>query len=85
MLEGGDSLREKVPIALDLRKALADAKQGEVPDLGKPFDERGAATDARLRTLRDDLITTLEGVVTRGFRSSFALSALFALVAILPA
>ena len=85
VLEGDISLAQKVPIAIDLRGALADAKQGEVPDLGKPFDERGAGSDARLRTLRDDLITTLESVVTRGFRSSFALSALFAALAVLPA
>ena len=49
-----------------------------MPDLGEPFDERGAATDSGLRAMRDELITTLESVVTRGFRSSFALSALFA-------
>jgi hypothetical protein len=35
--------------------------------------------------MRDDLITTLESVVTRGFRSSFALSALLALLALIPA
>lgn len=85
VLEGDIPLQQKVPIAFDLRKALAAAKQGEVPDLGKPFDERGAATDAKLRSLRDHLVNRLESVVTRGFRSSFALSALFALLAILPA
>ncbi len=85
VLEGNVSLRQKVPIALDLRDALDEAKQGEVPDLAQPFDDRGAATDDDLATLRDDLITTLESVVTRGFRSSFFLSALFALAAILPA
>ena len=85
VLEGDIPLQQKVPIAFDLRKALAAAKQGEVPDLGEPFDKRGAATDESLRTLRDELINALESVVTRGFRSSFALSALFALIAILPA
>jgi MFS family permease len=85
VLEGDIDLRQKVPIALDLRTALADAKRGEVPDLAAPFDKRGAATDSRLRKLRDDLITTLESVITRGFRSSFALSALLALLAVIPA
>jgi MFS family permease len=85
VLEGDASLRHKVPIALDLRDALDDAKKGEIPDLAKPFDERGAATDAGLREMRDDLITTLESVVTRGFRSSFALAALLALLALVPA
>ena len=85
VLEGDIPLQQKVPIAFDLRKALAAAKQGEVPDLGEPFDKRGAATDEKLRSLRDELVNKLESVVTRGFRSSFALSALFALIAILPA
>jgi predicted MFS family arabinose efflux permease len=85
VLEGDADLRLKVPIALDLRDALDEAKQGEIPDLAQPFDERGAATDSGLREMRDDLITALESVVTRGFRSSFALSALLALVALAPA
>jgi MFS family permease len=85
VLEGDADLRLKVSIALDLRDALDEAKQGEIPDLARPFDERGAAEDSGLRAMRDDLITTLESVVTRGFRSSFALSALLALVALAPA
>ena len=85
MLEGDADLRLKVPIALDLRDALDEAKQGEIPDLARPFDERGADEDSGLREMRDDLVTTLESVVTRGFRSSFALSALLALVALAPA
>jgi predicted MFS family arabinose efflux permease len=85
VLEGDADLRLKVPIALDLRDALDDAKKGEIPDLARPFDERGAADDSGLREMRDDLITTLESVVTRGFRSSFALSALLALIALAPA
>jgi len=85
VLEGDADLRLKVPIALDLRDALDEAKQGEIPDLARPFDERGADTDSGLREMRDDLVRTLESVVTRGFRSSFALSALLALVALAPA
>jgi MFS family permease len=85
VLEGDADLRQKVPIALDLRDALDEAKKGEIPDLAKPFDERGASSDEGLREMRDDLVTTLESVVTRGFRSSFALSALLALLALLPA
>jgi MFS family permease len=85
VLEGDAPLKQKVPIALDLRDALDEAKQGEVPDLGKPFDDRGAGSDADLARLRDELVTTLESVVTRGFRSSFALSALLAGLALVPA
>lgn len=85
VLEGDADLRQKVPIALDLRDALDEAKKGEIPDLATPFDERGAADDSGLRAMRDDLVRTLESVVTRGFRSSFALSALLALLALAPA
>jgi predicted MFS family arabinose efflux permease len=85
VLEGDADLRLKVPIALDLRDALDEAKRGEIPDLARPFDERGADEDSGLREMRNDLITTLESVVTRGFRSSFALSALLALAALAPA
>jgi predicted MFS family arabinose efflux permease len=85
VLEGDIPLQQKVPIAFDLRKKLEEAKRGEVPDLAEPFDKRGAATDGRLRSLRDSLVTRLESVVTRGFRSSFFLSALLAMLAVVPA
>lgn len=85
ILDGNIPLTKKVPIALDLRDALAEANKGEVPDLARPFDERGAGSDERLRRLRDDLIATLERVITRSFREAFAVSALLALLAVLPA
>jgi len=84
LLDGNVPLTKKVPVALDLRDALEEAPKGEVPDLAEPFDSRGAGSDTKLRRLRDDLIGTLEGVITRSFRSSFALSALFAAFALLP-
>ena len=49
VLDGDAPLRQKVPIALDLRNALASAPNGVVPDLAEPFDSRGAAHDAGLR------------------------------------
>jgi len=78
-------IRKKVPISLALRDALENAQKGEVPDLGKPFDDAGARTNADVRRARDSLVNTLESALTRGFRSSFALSALFALLALVPA
>ena len=84
ILQGNAPLDKKVPIALDLRNALENAPKGEVPDLSKPFDDRGAKSDSRLRELRDDLIGTLKGAITRGFRSSFLLSALLAVLALVP-
>jgi len=85
VLDGNVPLATKVPIALDLRDALAQAKEGEIPDLSRPFDARGARVDARLAQLRDELVTTLEGVLTRSFRGVFTLCALFALLASLAA
>ena len=67
------------------RDALQSAKKGEVPDLRKPFDDAGARSNDNVRHARDSLITTLESALTRGFRSSFALAALFALLALVPA
>ena len=84
ILDAEVPLRKKVPIALALRDALQSAQKGEVPDLGKPFDDAGARTNDDVRRARDSLVNTLESALTRGFRSSFALAALFALVALVP-
>jgi hypothetical protein len=83
-LDSDAPIRQKVPIALDLRDALAATPRGEVPDLAEPFDRRGAAHDDRLRRVRDALVESLEDAVTRSFRSSFLLSALLALLALVP-
>jgi hypothetical protein len=56
-----------------------------VPDLAKPFDDAGARTNTHVREARDSLVGTLESTITRGFRSSFGLAALFAAVSLLPA
>ncbi len=85
ILDGNIDLTNKVPIALDMRDAFERAQRGEIPNLAKPFDDRGAKTDAHLRALRDQLVDTLRGVVTTSFRWSFLLSGLFALLALLPA
>jgi hypothetical protein len=84
ILDGNAPLRQKVPIALDLRSALESAPKGVVPDLAEPFDKRGAAHDSNLRQVRDALIGALQDVMTRSFRSAFGLSALFALIALIP-
>ncbi len=84
ILDGDIDLTKKVPIALDLRDTLDSAPRGEVPDLAKPFDDRGARSDSSLRALRDELLDTLRGAITRSFRWSFVLSALFAALAIVP-
>ena len=83
-LDSDAPIRQKVPIALDLRDALQDTPKGELPDIAEPFDRRGAAHDDRLRRVRDSLVSTLEDAITRSFRSSFLLSAALALLALVP-
>ena len=60
-LDSDAPIRQKVPIALDLRDALQATPKGELPDIAEPFDRRGAAHDDRLRRVRDSLVSTLEG------------------------
>jgi predicted MFS family arabinose efflux permease len=85
ILDANIPLTKKVPIALGMRNEFQSAQKGEIPNLGKPFDDAGAKTNAHVRQARDSLVTTLEGALARGFRSSFLLSALFALLALIPA
>ncbi len=85
VLDSSVSLRTKVSLAFDLRDLVADAPRGEVPDPTVPFDERGAATDEKLRETRDGVVAAIRGTLTRGFRSSFVIAALFAIAAALAA
>jgi MFS family permease len=85
ILDANLPLRKKVPISLGLRDALESAQKGEVPDLGKPFDDAGAGSSDSVREARDSLVVTLESTLARGFRSSFGLAALFALASAIPA
>jgi hypothetical protein len=78
-------LRSKVPIVLGLRDELDAAQTGEIPDLSRPFEEHGAGDDSKVAAVRDDLVGAVKGAVTRSFRSSFALTALFAALAAAPA
>ncbi len=85
ILDANVPLQKKVPIALALRDALEAAPRGEVPDLAKPFEDAGAGSSSHVREARDSLVGTLRSALTRGFRSSFGLAALFALLASVPA
>jgi hypothetical protein len=82
ILDAPIGLSKKVPIALDLRSAFNQAQDGQRPDLSKPFDEHGAATDEQLASTRDELIGVIERTITRAFRPAFALSAAFAALAL---
>jgi MFS family permease len=78
-------LGQKVPIVLDLRDEFEKTPAGEIPDLAGPFDRHGASEDPDVAAVRDNLLGTIEGALTRSFRSSFLLAALFALAALAPA
>ena len=85
VMDGNIDLAKKVPIALQMSDEFQAAQRGEIPNLAKPFNDRGAQHDVGLRHVRDQLLDTLRGVVTTSFRWSFLLSALFALLTLLPA
>jgi MFS family permease len=74
-------LTTKIPITLDLYREFQRAPEGEIPDLARPFEENGAAGDADVAQARDSLLESVQAVLTRAFRSSFVLSALFAVLA----
>ena len=85
LLDAPIGITDKVPIALDLRRAFNQAKEGEIPDLKEPFDSRGARTNPTLAAARDDLVSAIQTTITRAFRSSFFLAAAFAAAATLVA
>jgi MFS family permease len=74
-------LTTKIPITLDLYREFQRVPQGEIPDLSRPFDEKRAAGDEDVAVARDSLLESVQAVLTRAFRSSFVLSALFAVLA----
>jgi predicted MFS family arabinose efflux permease len=82
MLDAPIGLDKKIPVALDLRGAFDQARSGQLPDLSKPFDAHGAATDPKLAATRDDVIGAIEATLTRAFRPAFLLSAAFAAAAL---
>jgi predicted MFS family arabinose efflux permease len=85
LLDAPVGLDKKVPVALDLRKAFEQAKEGETPDLTEPFDKHGARSDPALAATRDKLLGAIEATITRASRSAFFVCAGFAALALLVA
>ena len=81
VLDAPLSLRIKVPLALDLKDQVENTPRGEVPDVREPFERRGAGDDEDVAAVRDDLDDAIESTITRSFRPSFTVAALFAAVA----
>ena len=70
----------KVGLALDIRDELAGSST-EMPDLDAVFDRHGAGDDEQVAGLQHSVETGVQAVLTRAFRSSFAVAAGFALLA----
>jgi MFS family permease len=85
VLDADISLRTKVSLALDLRDLVGNAPRGEVPDPSVPFNKRGAAGNANLRETRDSVVNAIRDTLTRAFRVSFVIAALFGAAAALAA
>ena len=81
VLDARIPLQAKIPIALDLYRAFRKAQAGQIPDLAAPFNAHGAGDDPQVRQARDDLLAAVRAPLTRAFRSSFLLSAAFAVLA----
>jgi hypothetical protein len=84
MLQAQLPLREKIPAAWAIRNEIRRTPDGEVPDVEKVFEEQGAADNEALTTTRDELLGTIQEILTRAFRSSFLIAAALALVALVP-
>lgn len=81
LLDARVNLSDKVDVARTLRDEVDQTPRGEMPDLDRAF--RGADDDvARAGT---DLRRAIEAVLTRAFRTAFAVAALLALAAAVPA
>ena len=84
MLETQLPLRQKLPLAWALRNEIQRTQDGQVPDLDAVFQAQGAGHDAGVAAARDDLVGTIQGLLTRAFRGSFLVAALLALGSLLP-
>ncbi|MDQ6797073.1 MAG: MFS transporter [Actinomycetota bacterium] len=80
VLDAPLELKVKVPLALDMKDLVGQARRGELPDLRGPFDRRAGSGPAVTET-RDEVTGAVEATITRAFRPSFVAAALFAVAA----
>jgi predicted MFS family arabinose efflux permease len=81
VLDAPVGIVDKVSLALALDQTIDKTPSGSMPEIDEAFEDRD---DEGLRELRDKLVGTLEATLTRSFRTSFALAALFAALAPIP-
>jgi hypothetical protein len=84
IIDGQISATTKVPLALAIRDTIDGVPEGEIPDFTTVFEEHGSLTDPAVRAVQDEMVASIEGAVTRGFRSSFLFCALLATLAVIP-
>jgi MFS family permease len=85
MLEVNLPLSDKLPVTWALRTAIEEAPHGQVPDLPKVFEEKGASKNEKLAAARDGLMETVTDAITRSFRPAFGVAAILAALAAIPA
>jgi MFS family permease len=81
VLDAQVGIVDKVSLALALDQTIDETPSGSMPDIDEAFEGREGGG---VPELRDSLVDTLEATLTRSFRSSFALAALFAALAPIP-
>jgi MFS family permease len=81
VLDAPVGIADKVSLALALDRTIDETPRGSMPDIDEAFDDREGDG---VHELRDKLVDTLESTLTRSFRTSFELAALFAALAPVP-
>ncbi len=84
VLDAQLSIREKVPLAWEIRNVLVHAPDGEVPDLGVAFAKRGVGDKPAVAKVQHDLTAAIRDTLTRAFRSSFLIAAGLGALALVP-
>ena len=81
VLDAPVGIAEKVSLALALDRTIDETPRGSMPDIDDAFEGREGEG---VQQLHDRLVDTLEATLTRSFRTSFGLAALFAALAPIP-
>ena len=78
VLDANLSVREKIPLAWEIRNVMLDAADGEVPNLDEAFAKRDVESKPELAQVQTDLTAAISDTLTRAFRSSFFIAAALA-------
>ena len=84
VLDANLSVREKIPLAWEIRNVMLDAADGEVPNLDEAFAKRDVESKPELAQVQIDLTAAISDTLTRAFRSSFFIAAALGALALIP-